>query len=69
MDLRSVLVMHTGLYPKMQIQDMVKLVFQNEFGGDHLVGSEQESLRVLLSEHEHIKRAGRRVRKDTSLST
>jgi len=60
MDLRSVLVMHTGLYPKMQIQDMVKLVFQNEFGGDHLVGSEQESLRVLLSEHEHIKQAGRR---------
>ena len=33
-DLRSIMMMHAGLYPEMQIQDMVKLIFQNEFAGD-----------------------------------
>lgn len=61
MDLRSILIMHAALYPKMQVQDMYKLVYQNEFGGGHLVSDEQESLRRLLAEHEYIRQAGRKI--------
>lgn len=31
-NLESVLLKHYELYPEMQIQDMVKLIYQNEFG-------------------------------------
>lgn len=60
MDLKEVLLMHGELYPRMQIQDMVKLVFQNEFGGGHLVRDEHASLHNLLAEWERIRLAGRK---------
>lgn len=50
MNLKSVLIMHACLYPEMGIQDAVKLVYQNEFGGGHLIRDEQESLRRLTEE-------------------
>jgi hypothetical protein len=30
-DLKNILLKQYKLYPKMQIQDMVKLIYQNEF--------------------------------------
>lgn len=61
MDLRSVLIMHAGLYPEMRIEDMVKLVYQNEFAGGHLIRDEEESLQRLLAEYESVTKADRPV--------
>ncbi len=44
--------MHAGLYPEMKPADVVKLVFQNEFGGGHLIEDPQASLAYLISEAE-----------------
>jgi hypothetical protein len=38
------------LYPLLQIQDMVKLLYQNEFGPGHMVASEADSLQRLQAE-------------------
>lgn len=61
MDLKSVLIRHQELYPEMQIQDAVKLVYQNEFAGGHLIRNEEGSLRRLLDECAAIEQIGRRL--------
>ncbi len=38
------------LYPRMQIQDIIKLIFQNEFAGGHMIENEEGSLRRLQDE-------------------
>lgn len=38
------------LYPHLQFQDLVKLIYQNEFGPGHLVPSEADSLNRLQAE-------------------
>ncbi len=48
--LEDILVSHYKKYPHMQIQDMVKLVYQNEFAGGHLISNEVESLERLEEE-------------------
>lgn len=58
MNLKSVLIMHANLYPKMEIQDAVKLVYQNEFGGGHLIRDEQESFRRLTEEYAASRKTG-----------
>ena len=35
--LQEVLLWHQQRYPRMQIQDLVKLVYQNEFAGGHMI--------------------------------
>lgn len=40
----------------MQIQDMVKLIYQNEFAGGHMIENEEESLKRLNEECRHIER-------------
>ena len=47
MGLRKVLLKHYACYPKMDIQDMVKLIYQNEFAGGHLIENEKASLEFL----------------------
>ena len=42
--LEKILVEHNRRYPCMQIQDMVKLIYQNEFAGGHLVSDRGMSL-------------------------
>lgn len=49
-DLASVLLQHCQRYPRMTIQDLVKLVFQNEFAGGHMIADEQTSLQRLHEE-------------------
>ena len=44
------------LYPKMQIQDMVKLIYQNEFAGGHLIENEKDSLQKLQEECRYLER-------------
>lgn len=46
---------HAIRYPLMQPQDAVKLVYQNEFGGGHLVEDEEKSLERLRDEYEAVR--------------
>lgn len=48
--MENILLLHYRMYPKMQIQDGVKLIYQNEFGPGHLVKDEADSLEQLLEE-------------------
>ena len=49
------LVDHYKKYPKMQIEDFYKLIFQNEFAGGHLISDENDSLDHLTNEFNRIK--------------
>ena len=35
--LQEVILWHQQRYPRMQIRDLVKLVYQNEFAGGHMI--------------------------------
>ena len=48
--LKKVLLMQYERYPGMQIADMVKLIYQNEFAGGHLITNEEECLKGLTEE-------------------
>lgn len=50
-ELRAVLSAHGARYPAMEPQDGVKLVYQNELGGGHLVADPAQSLERLRAEH------------------
>lgn len=49
-DLLPLLLKQWELYPHLQFQDLVKLIYQNEFGPGHLVRSEADSLKRLQTE-------------------
>lgn len=48
--IKDVCLEHAKRYVKMQPQDAVKLVFQSEFGGGHLISDEQASINYLIEE-------------------
>ena len=50
-DTEEILRIHAQKYPKMQPTDAVKLLYQNEFGGGHLVSNPQKSLEFILAEY------------------
>ena len=50
-ELEAVLLAHAARYPRMEPGDGVKLLYQNEFGGGHLVASPEDSLRALRAEY------------------
>ncbi|HHW30816.1 MAG TPA: hypothetical protein GXX20_03950 [Clostridiaceae bacterium] len=50
MTIKALLLKHYHLYPRMQIQDVVKLIYQNEFAGGHMIENEEDSLRKLQNE-------------------
>ena len=50
MDFKKILKEQYGLYPKMQPQDFIKLAYQSEFGGGHLIEDEAKSLEYLEKE-------------------
>jgi len=52
--LEKILTEHYRRYPCMQIKDMVKLIYQNEFGGGHMVSDREESLVRLRDEYAYI---------------
>ncbi|UZQ84603.1 hypothetical protein ODU73_001636 [Thermoclostridium stercorarium] len=53
-DIKEILLRHYNTYPKMQIQDMVKLIYQNEFAGGHFIDSEPECRKRLQAEIDEI---------------
>ncbi len=53
-ELMQILRHHAGLYPKMEPVDAVKLIYQNEFGGGHLIRDEESCLDHLRREYASI---------------
>ena len=62
-DLKEILRAHAARYPFMMPTDAVKLIYQNEFGGGHIVENERASLAYLQSEYESA-----RLKKDAPVS-
>ena len=50
-EIRQVLCTHASLYPAMMPQDAVKLLYQGEFGGGHLISDRTQCLRRLKEEY------------------
>lgn len=53
--MREVILDHLKRYPEMEIQDIVKLVFQSEFGGGHMIANPSDSLSRLYKEYQGLK--------------
>ncbi len=52
MNIEQVILLHFNMYPKMRPQDAVKLIYQNEFGGGHMIKDSNQSLNYLIQELE-----------------
>ena len=50
-ELEAILKSHAKRYPLMQPRDAVKLIYQNEFGGGHLIQDEHACLNHLRQEY------------------
>lgn len=50
-ELRQILLDHAARYPAMEPTDAVKLLYQNEFGGGHLITDAQACLKYLRQEY------------------
>ena len=53
-ELRRILLTHATRYPLMEPTDAVKLIYQNEFGGGHLIRDEARCLAHLRREYESV---------------
>ena len=49
-ELRQILLLHAKKYPRMEPRDAVKLLYQGEFGGGHLIRDEKSCLAMLSRE-------------------
>ena len=52
--MESILLAHAARYPLMEPRDAVKLIYQNEFGGGHLIRDEESCLSYLRREYESV---------------
>ena len=50
-ELQNILLAHAARYPLMQPTDAVKLIYQNEFGGGHMIRDEEACLAYLRLEY------------------
>jgi uridine kinase len=50
MEIKELMLEHYTRYPHMKIQDLVKLIYQNEFGCSHMIDNESISLKRLNDE-------------------
>ena len=48
--MRKILLKNYTKYPEMQVQDAVKLLYQSEFGGGHMISDIGKSLDRILEE-------------------
>ena len=56
-ELKAILIAHAKRYPLMQPRDAVKLIYQNEFGGGHLIRDEEACLHYLRREYATLEKA------------
>lgn len=66
--MRDLLREHRKMYPCMQVQDAVKLLYQSEFGGGHMIANPQKSLEFLKQEQRERKGHLASLKKQTFLS-
>ena len=52
--LKDILLSAYFNYPLIQMEDMIKLIYQNEFGGGHLITNPTNSLNYLCKEYDSI---------------
>lgn len=55
-ELQQILIAHAKKYPMMQPTDAVKLIYQNEFGGGHLIRDEIGCMNYLFQEYDSIEK-------------
>ena len=55
-ELEKILREHAKRYPMMQPADAVKLIYQNEFGGGHLIRDEEACLNYLRREYSAVEK-------------
>ena len=55
-ELKAILIAHAKRYPLMQPTDAVKLIYQNEFGGGHLIRDEEACLNYLRREYADLEK-------------
>ena len=55
-ELKKILCEHAKRYPLMQPTDAVKLIYQNEFGGGHLIHDEEACLNYLRREYADLEK-------------
>ena len=55
-ELKAILIAHAKRYPLMQPRDAVKLIYQNEFGGGHLIRDEEACLNYLRREYADLEK-------------
>jgi hypothetical protein len=55
-ELKMILALHAKRYPMMQPTDAVKLIYQNEFGGGHLIRDEEKCLEYLRKEYASVEK-------------
>ena len=55
-ELKAILTDQAKRYPLMAPTDAVKLIYQNEFGGGHLIRDEEACLRYLRKEYDSIEK-------------
>lgn len=56
-ELTAILQAHAARYPLMQPTDAVKLIYQNEFGGGHMIDNEEACLAYLRREYAHVEKS------------
>lgn len=53
-ELFKIINLHLSMYPKMMPQDIIKLLYQNEFGPEHMISNSNDSLEYLRKEVEEL---------------
>ncbi len=56
--LEDILLQHFAQYPKMEPQDAVKLIYQQEFGPEHMIQDAAKSLAALKMEIAQLQSGG-----------
>ena len=56
--MKEILQKHFKTYPKMQVTDAVKLLYQSEFGGGHMIANPTKSLNWIKNEWAQMRGAG-----------
>ena len=54
--LKKILLTHAARYPQMEPTDAVKLIYQNEFGGGHMIRDEEACMNYLRREYESVRK-------------
>ena len=55
MSTKELLLNHYAAYPRLEVADIFKFIFQSAFGCEHLVSSEERALNYIKAELERIK--------------